>query len=104
MGIKICFVPRLLKDEKKNPSPRAIILEAVTDMKLNFTVNTMLSKRQFYVKEAEWKLDWTKVEVLTVTWSEQNIKPSQICGKLKNPETIVGRLPPLPLVFTDREQ
>ena len=57
MGIKICFVPRLLKDEKKNPSPRAIILEAVTDMKLNFTVNTMLSKRQFYVKEAEWKLD-----------------------------------------------
>ena len=55
MGIKICFVPRLLKE--KNPSPRAIILEAVTDMKLNFTVNIMLSKRQFYVKEAEWKLD-----------------------------------------------
>ena len=55
MGIKICFVPHLLKE--KNPSPRAIILEAVTDMKLNFTVNIMLSKRQFYVKEAEWKLD-----------------------------------------------
>lgn len=28
--------------------------------------------------------DWTKVEVLTLTWSEQNIKPSQICGQLKN--------------------
>ena len=54
-GNQDLFCPTLVKE--KNPSPRAIILEAVTDMKLNFTVNIMLSKRQFYVKEAEWKLD-----------------------------------------------